>query len=804
MQDILAEPVSQFDCPNCDHVITVVGFEPFTPVDCPGCGEHYSVPQKLGQFLLFELLGKGGMGAVYRGLDISLKRYVAIKVMRNLVGDETQFVQDFLHEARAVAQFNHRNVVQIYSFGEEHGQPILAMELVAGGSLEDRIEAAEELDEVYILDTAIDVAEALKAGNKLGLCHGDIKPANILFSKKGEAKIVDFGLAWFVESQQMPGEIWGTPYYIAPERVRGKPADHRADMYSFGATFFHALTGHAPFEGDTAKDVVIKRLKNPAPDLRDLRPLVTEATSDVIERTLNVDPGKRYPTYTSLIDDLRRARKTAEQKRSEIDKGTAEIAAKSGDKKYILPITILLLSLLGGASYIWWKPQPPPKKDRKPTRFNLVNGKLVPVANEQLVNRSPKTSQRSQNPPRKRSEHNTATKLTEIVDKVSSGDTLGASIRAHKLYTSLPNRDENKSLVRMIQGLLAWLEGDQKVAETILTPLTDANNETVQKVSRLLLGQSSAEEVWETMGNAPQADQDLTIFSIGIRKLADGDFDEAMEELHKFANQPGDETWTSGFKQFVSAWDRQIAKWVKVKNKLDGQSENYARRQLREFQKTAPWFLKDAARKAEKNLRVKTTSPKKPTAARSRQTIQTTPPRVGASLLLTDMVSNNQSAIDNKDFSRALVNLNQIKDQIKQEPEATEVARLSASYQRLQDLQEFLIRQISVRPPTQPVAELGGTLAGATTKGVKISAGGSESIKAWRDISARLYLKMLDYYVTDTELSSVNRANYLLSLAVYCYIRGGNARAKSYAERAIELNAALSETVKKLLPEYSS
>ena len=243
--DLICNRVDKMACGHCGKHLDVSSQEPFTVIECPHCGTKQTVPAQLGQFLLVEQLGAGGMGAVYRAVDSALGRFVAIKVMKKALGDDEALVESFLREARAAAALNHPNIVQIYSCGQEKGQPYIVMELVGGGRLDLMMADGKKVDEVRLLEVALDVSEGLKAANGVGLVHGDIKPANILFDKSGTAKVVDFGLAQFVNRQQEQGGVWGTPYYISPERARGGKADHRSDIYSLGATMFHALTGRA-------------------------------------------------------------------------------------------------------------------------------------------------------------------------------------------------------------------------------------------------------------------------------------------------------------------------------------------------------------------------------------------------------------------------------------------------------------------------------------------------------------------------------------------------------------------------------
>lgn len=301
---ILTDPVGELDCSHCGARLNVAAFPFMSKIACPKCSVELTVPGRFGAFLLTGLLGRGGMGAAYRGQDVSLNRLVAIKVMLSSYGDDPEFVANFRREAQAAAALNHPNVVQIYSFGIEHGQPYIVMELLTGGRFDAMI-ARGDMDQGLVVKIGTDVAEGLNAANNIGLIHGDVKPENILLDSNGKAKVLDFGLAYFRDKGQQPEGIWGTPYYIAPEKVRRQPSDARADIYSLGATLFHALAGQPPFEGKTPIDVVKARLVRPAPNLRDVRPDINPELETIIRRMLEAEPARRYPNYHSLISDLR-------------------------------------------------------------------------------------------------------------------------------------------------------------------------------------------------------------------------------------------------------------------------------------------------------------------------------------------------------------------------------------------------------------------------------------------------------------------------------------------------------------------
>jgi len=303
----IGDAVTKAACHKCGNVIDVSDKVPFQILRCPHCNAPLAVPAKLGEFLLLKILGKGTMGAAYKAFDRALGRHVAIKVLRKSLGDDKQVVERFLGEARALAALNHRNVVQIYSLGKEKDRPYIVMELVAGGSLRSRIRRDKKMTEAEALRIAVDVTYGLKAAHEIGLIHGDVKPANVLFDGDGKAKLVDFGLARFGGVRQEPGEGLGTPYYVAPERVRQEETDHRGDIYSLGATLFHTLAGEPPFEAETVKDVLLARLKGPARDLRSVRADVNLHTVSVVAKMLACEPGNRYQNYDQLLDDLQEA-----------------------------------------------------------------------------------------------------------------------------------------------------------------------------------------------------------------------------------------------------------------------------------------------------------------------------------------------------------------------------------------------------------------------------------------------------------------------------------------------------------------
>ena len=254
-------------------------------------------------FLLERELGTGGMGGVYMGRDKMLDRPIAVKIMQKSLGEDAEFVEKFKKEAQSAARLIHPNIAQIYSYGICKGLPYIAMELASGGSLFSLMSAAKgKTDIARVIKICQQVAQALQCANDQGLVHGDVKPENILLDSNGNAKLVDFGLAGM---QKNTDEIWGTPYYISPEKVKKEEIDFRSDMYSLGGTLYHALTGVAPFEGADMIAVVKKRFDGAPQKPSAIRPELTPAIDALILKMLALDKNARFPSFEALLESFK-------------------------------------------------------------------------------------------------------------------------------------------------------------------------------------------------------------------------------------------------------------------------------------------------------------------------------------------------------------------------------------------------------------------------------------------------------------------------------------------------------------------
>ncbi len=296
-------------------------------------------PSKLGHFTVLGPIGQGGLSYVYRALDTRLNREVAIKLLRPDLAHNRDFVTDFLREARNAAVITHPHIVSVYDVGEDNGQNYIVMELMQGRTLRDIIEKDGPLNEERALDIAIDVAQALRAAYRSQMIHGDIKPANIFVTEEAGAKVLDFGLAKLANVEVSANdEVWGSPFYVSPERAGRKAEDFRSDVYSLGASIFHALAGRPPFDADKPIDLAMKRLTEKPPLLRELNADVSERTEQAINKMLNKNAVMRYLDYDAVLRDLEDAKTEAIARRLGM---TVRAAAEAKQQKKI-PMPLLL------------------------------------------------------------------------------------------------------------------------------------------------------------------------------------------------------------------------------------------------------------------------------------------------------------------------------------------------------------------------------------------------------------------------------------------------------------------------------
>ncbi len=277
----------------------------FSPREDPVKGS--STGRRLGGFEILERIGQGGMGAVFKARQVSMDRFVALKILPRRLAQNKDFVQRFLREARSAAKLRHPNIVQAHDVGFADGYYFFAMEFVDGQTLSQIVARHGPLGQNRALEVMKQTCSALAAAHDAGIVHRDIKPANIMIDRNGGVRVTDFGLAKRTEGDvnvTADGRVLGTPAYVAPEMAKGAEADARSDLYSLGATVFFALSGRSPFEGSNFSEVLIKQATEPAPPLATVAPHVDRRLCYIIDRLLSKDPEARYPSAQALLDDL--------------------------------------------------------------------------------------------------------------------------------------------------------------------------------------------------------------------------------------------------------------------------------------------------------------------------------------------------------------------------------------------------------------------------------------------------------------------------------------------------------------------
>jgi serine/threonine-protein kinase len=322
----------------------------------------------LGDFRLLRRLCQGGMGQVYLGEQISLKRKVAVKIMRTDVAASITSSQRFRAEAEAVAQITHANIVQVYAFGAEAGLHYMALEYVEGRNLRQYLSKKGPPDLPLALSIMRQVAAALQRAGELGIVHRDIKPENILLTRRGEVKVADFGLSRCFAGGQpalnltQPGVTMGTPLYMSPEQVQGQPVDPRSDIYSFGVTCYHMLAGDPPFRGQTALELALQHVKDDPLPLERVRPDVPIQLCAIIHKMMAKDMEKRYQTCAELRKDLDHLRgspaglkQTSGTSIEPVPASTSRPAVSSTKRPWSLGIAAIsiLFALLAGGTAAW-------------------------------------------------------------------------------------------------------------------------------------------------------------------------------------------------------------------------------------------------------------------------------------------------------------------------------------------------------------------------------------------------------------------------------------------------------------------
>ena len=330
------------------------------------------VGRRLGPYEILSLLGRGGMGEVYRAQDTRLDHIDALKILPAEVAADPDRSRRFVREAKAASALNHPNIATIYEIGESDGIHWIAMELVEGETLAERLKG-RSLEVPEVLDLGIQVAEALEKAHSKGIIHRDIKPANVILTPEGQAKVLDFGLAKVTrlegqaasatvstETHTVPGMVMGTARYMSPEQVLGQAVDHRTDIFSLGVVLYEMATGQPPFAGETASAIFDAILHQPPPWPPRVHRTIPEELRRIIQKSLEKFREMRYQTASDLGADLKRLKRDMEVERLAVAGAVVETprqpgaAIQTSRKRWAWTLAGLLALVSAGVGITWY------------------------------------------------------------------------------------------------------------------------------------------------------------------------------------------------------------------------------------------------------------------------------------------------------------------------------------------------------------------------------------------------------------------------------------------------------------------
>ncbi len=346
-------------------------------------------PKTIGAYEIERLLGRGGMGVVYKARQVSLNRIVALKILNPTLSSDPAFVKRFHREAQAVARLNHQNIVHIYDIGEENGMHFFSMEYVKGRLLSEILDKEGFLRVGQAVDIIFQVARALRYAHSKNIIHRDVKPSNIIVDRLSRVKVMDFGLAKLGGNTRLTrtDTVLGTVKYMSPEQARGETVDHRTDIWSMGIVLYEMLAGMTPFKATNEAALIHKIIYEPVPDLNDLSPETPPQLRAIVAKTMAKDKNERYQSVSDFLKDLQTLKAPRptkgdtlfEKAGGYLEKLIAFSRKKDVRRKVLVPLALAAVIFVGYLAYSKWSEQ------RGPAPEDMV---LIP-AGEFMMGASP-------------------------------------------------------------------------------------------------------------------------------------------------------------------------------------------------------------------------------------------------------------------------------------------------------------------------------------------------------------------------------------------------------------------------------
>ena len=541
-------------CPGCGEVMDVSSCDPYSKVICPECSTAIRVRADFLHFRIEKKIGEGGLSRVFQAIDQTLNRQVALKVLSPEFSKDSQRALEFEREARITASISHPNVVKVYSAGRDQDHYFMAMELVNGGSLDQLIHKKGKIVERRALKIGAELVRGLQAAHKAGLIHRDVKPGNILFSEDGVSKIVDFGLARReVGNRSDDGEMWATPFYVPPEKLYGAKEDFRSDVYSLGATLFHALVGKPPCSSDTSSIDELKLLKQKKTSLEVNAPNISISTCDLIDRMMDNTPSNRHESYDELLNDFENARSQLSQTSVKLIGSSLRLekSEKSNIKRKIttsILFVILFLGVLGVLGVLVLQDQENNKKV-------IISEDLDEGLNFIDINSSKQT---------------VTGKFYSGVEMMVASD-YGAAEREFAEIASFPEvLQPTLNWALFNQGLSLLLQGDLERARIVYQRLEErsVNSDGFEsqglkfffRKSSQLLSQRKAISYDQLANYEGKSYESIALLAFGLQNWQHEDFDDAEEYLRSFSLHvsPENYPWIEDLKLITTPYLKDI------------------------------------------------------------------------------------------------------------------------------------------------------------------------------------------------------------------------------------------------------